>query len=113
MKGGELEEYIGDCGKISECEAREFLKQILSALTHLHSLSIVHLDLKPENILLVEESSIHVKLIDFGISRKFSNGADIKGVYGTPEFIAPEILNYEPIGFATDLWSVGCIAFTL
>ncbi|XP_017493989.1 PREDICTED: death-associated protein kinase 2-like, partial [Rhagoletis zephyria] len=113
MKGGELQDYIADYERLTEAEARLFMRQILSALVHLHEKSIVHLDLKPENILLTEEGSRQIKLIDFGISRLLKEKADIKGVYGTPEFIAPEILNYEPIGFGTDLWSVGCIAYTM
>lgn len=146
MKGGELQDYIAEYDHLSEPEAKLFLRQILSALVHLHERSIVHLDLKPENILLTEEGSRHLKLIDFGISRRFQEKADIKGIYGTPEFIgehkpelsnnnkllallkqkritknakfclclpAPEILNYEPIGYGTDLWSIGCIAYTM
>lgn len=113
MKGGELQDYITDYDRLTESEARVFLRQILSAVVHLHERSIVHLDLKPENILLTEPGSQHLKIIDFGISRRFDAKADIKGVYGTPEFIAPEILNYESIGYGTDIWAIGCIAYTM
>lgn len=87
MKGGELQDYISEYDHLTEAESRLFLRQILSALVHLHEQSIVHLDLKPENILLTEEGSRHIKIIDFGISRRWHEKADIKGIYGTPEFI--------------------------
>lgn len=113
MKGGELQDYIADCERLSEAETIHIVRQILLALVYMHDKNIVHLDLKPENILLDHYDSRHIKIIDFGISRKYSTNSDIKGVYGTPEFIAPEILSYEPIGFGTDLWSLGCIAYTM
>lgn len=87
MKGGELQDYITEYDRLTESEAKLFLRQILSALVHLHDRGIVHLDLKPENILLTEEGSRHIKIIDFGISRRFDEKDDIKGIYGTPEFI--------------------------
>ena len=87
MKGGELQDYIADCDRLSENEARHILRQILYALAYMHEKSIVHLDLKPENILLDHYDAQHIKLIDFGISRRYSNKSDIKGIYGTPEFI--------------------------
>lgn len=114
MKGGELQDYIANCDQLGEDEAKLFLLQILSALHYIHQKSIVHLDLKPENILLCNHFDSKIKIIDFGISRKFCEGqSDIKGIYGTPEFTAPEILNYEPVGFGTDMWAVGCIAYTM
>lgn len=61
-----------------------------------HHHNIVHRDLKPENILLaddsVKESNIHIKLIDFGTSQIFAGKQEIKGRYGTPYYIAPEVL---------------------
>lgn len=86
MKGGELQDYIAECDRLSEAVAKDFLTQILSALTYMHQKSIVHLDLKPENILLRDLDDNRLKIIDFGISRRFTVKSDIKGIYGTPEF---------------------------
>ncbi|KAH9426420.1 Death-associated protein kinase 1 [Dermatophagoides pteronyssinus] len=113
MKGGELQDYIAENEYLSEQETIFLLKQILDALAYMHEKSIVHLDLKPENILLDNLDNRCLKIIDFGISRRYDAKANIKGIYGTPEFIAPEILNYEPIGFGTDLWAIGCIAYNM
>ena len=50
--GGELFDYISECGKFSERVARFYFKQLLSGLDHCHLNGIAHRDLKPENILI-------------------------------------------------------------
>ena len=58
--------------------------------------------------------SCHViKLIDFGLARRLSSDSQLRVLFGTPEFIPPEIINYEPAGFQSDMWSVGVIAYVL
>jgi myosin-light-chain kinase len=65
--------------------------------------------LKPENVVLVSSNeSNDVKIIDFGLAKKLEEGHQVVRVLrGTPEFVPPEIVNYEPIGFASDMWSIG------
>lgn len=87
MKGGELQDYIAEHDYLSERETQFLMKQILEALAYMHEKSIVHLDLKPENILLDNLDSRQLKIIDFGISQRYDVNANIKGIYGTPEFI--------------------------
>lgn len=87
MKGGELQDYIAEHDYLSERETQFLMKQILEALAYMHEKSIVHLDLKPENILLDNLDSRQLKIIDFGISQRYDANANIKGIYGTPEFI--------------------------
>jgi calcium-dependent protein kinase len=70
--GGELYDHIIDKGKFSEPLAAKIMKQILSAIKHLHDRNICHRDLKPENILFESKSKeAQVKLIDFGLSKYF------------------------------------------
>lgn len=58
--------------------------------------------------------SCHViKLIDFGLARRLRSDSQLRVLFGTPEFIPPEIINYEPVGFQSDMWSVGVIAYVL
>ncbi|MPC43719.1 Serine/threonine-protein kinase 17A [Portunus trituberculatus] len=45
-----------------------------------------------------------VKLVDFGLSRVISQGSEITQIMGTPDYVAPEVINYEPISLATDMW---------
>ncbi|XP_070619033.1 death-associated protein kinase 2 isoform X6 [Erythrolamprus reginae] len=55
----------------------------------------------------------HIKLIDFGLAHEIEDGVEFKNIFGTPEFVAPEIVNYEPLGLAADLWSIGVITYIL
>ncbi|XP_054632440.1 death-associated protein kinase 2 isoform X2 [Dunckerocampus dactyliophorus] len=54
-----------------------------------------------------------IKIIDFGLAHKMEAGADFKNIFGTPEFVAPEIVNYEPLGLEADMWSIGVITYIL
>lgn len=58
-------------------------------------------------------SCCDIKICDFGISRVICHGYDLREIIGTPDYVAPEILNYEPICLATDMWSIGCLTYVL
>ena len=79
----------------------------------MHSKNIAHLDLKPENIMLKNENGHLLKLIDFGLSRKIKPGEEVREMLGTPEFVSPEVVNYEPLSVTTDMWSIGVITYIL
>lgn len=79
----------------------------------MHDLSIMHLDLKPENILCLHRDSHQIKLIDFGLAKKYDPQNPLRVMFGTPEFVAPEVINYETISPASDMWSVGVICYVL
>ncbi|KAG1714863.1 Death-associated protein kinase 2 [Nymphon striatum] len=113
VKGGELFDFITEKEKIVEEQALLFITQILQGVLHLHSNFIAHLDLKPENILLSDVDPPQIKLIDFGISRVIKDNEEIRDMVGTPEFVAPEIVNYEPLCLATDMWSIGVLTYIL
>lgn len=69
------------------------MRQMLSAVKHLHLHGIVHRDLKPENFLLASDGSeSEIKLIDFGLSKRFTNHTHMHTVVGTPFYVAPEVL---------------------
>uniref|UniRef100_A0A673NR54 non-specific serine/threonine protein kinase n=1 Tax=Sinocyclocheilus rhinocerous TaxID=307959 RepID=A0A673NR54_9TELE len=115
VAGGELFDFLAEKESLSEEEATEFLKQILDGVSYLHSKQIAHFDLKPENIMLLNRSVPHprIKLIDFGLAHKIDFGNDFKNIFGTPEFVAPEVVNYEPLGLEADMWSIGVITYIL
>lgn len=75
--GGELfEQIISKRGKFSEAFASKIIKQVLSAIKHLHDMGICHRDLKPENILFESKSKdAQVKLIDFGLAKFYDPGS--------------------------------------
>nr|XP_045596116.1 death-associated protein kinase 1-like isoform X2 [Procambarus clarkii] len=113
VRGGELFEHISERERLSEEEASAFLHQILQGVRHMHSLGIAHLDLKPENVLLLSKNRQHIKLIDFGLSRVITQAEEVRDMMGTAEFVAPEIVNYEPLCLATDMWAIGVITYIL
>ncbi|XP_061111827.1 serine/threonine-protein kinase 17A-like [Conger conger] len=97
-----------------EGDVKRLMRQILEGVAFLHSHSVVHLDLKPQNILLTSAAPVgDVKIVDFGLSRVVSGGRELREIMGTPEYVAPEILNYEPISTATDMWSIGVLAYVM
>ncbi|TNN00467.1 hypothetical protein fugu_011713 [Takifugu bimaculatus] len=69
----------------------------------------------PENIMLLDRNVPlpRIKLIDFGLAHKIEAGVEFKNIFGTPEFVAPEIVNYEPLGLEADMWSIGVITYIL
>ena len=69
--------------------------------------------LQPENVMLKNLNSHQLKLIDFGLSRKFKPGEEIREMLGTPEFVSPEVVNYEPLSLNTDMWSIGVITYIM
>ncbi|CAF0802139.1 unnamed protein product [Rotaria sordida] len=111
--GGELFHYIAEKDTLSEEEAAKFILQILEGVHHMHEKNIVHLDLKPENVMLLEKNKTQIKIIDFGISRKLQPNEPTKETFGTPEFVAPEVIAFEPVTLATDMWSIGVITYIL
>ena len=121
--GGELFDHLGKARKFSEERSRFYAAEITLALEHLHKMGIVYRcahplsltrsDLKPENVLLTEEG--HVRLTDFGLSKEGISQAD-KGAQsfcGTPEYLAPEILNRTGHGQAVDWWSLGALLYEM
>uniref|UniRef100_A0A670YJV2 Myosin light chain kinase, smooth muscle n=1 Tax=Pseudonaja textilis TaxID=8673 RepID=A0A670YJV2_PSETE len=114
VSGGELfERIIDEDFELTERECIKYMKQISEGVQFIHKQGIVHLDLKPENIMCVNKTGTRIKLIDFGLARRLENAGSLKVLFGTPEFVAPEVINYEPIGYATDMWSIGVICYIL
>ncbi|XP_019411281.1 PREDICTED: death-associated protein kinase 2-like [Crocodylus porosus] len=113
--GGELFDFIAAKEMLTEAEAIEFLEQILCGVAYMHSRHIAHFDLKPENIMLLEKDvpNPKIKIIDFGLAQKLEDGTTFKSLCGTPQYIAPEVINYEPLSSATDMWSIGVITYIL
>ncbi|XP_044287821.1 serine/threonine-protein kinase 17B [Varanus komodoensis] len=99
---------------VDETDIIRLIRQILEGICHLHENNIVHLDLKPQNILLSSICPLgDIKIVDFGMSRKIGSYGELREIVGTPEYQAPEILNYDPITTATDIWSIGVISYML
>lgn len=111
--GGELFFHLSKVGKFNEQRAAFYAAEIVLALEYIHQLDIVYRDLKPENVLL--DARGHVRLTDFGLSKEgitnSSSGAN--SFCGTPEYLAPEILNRQGHGRAVDWWSLGALLYEM
>ncbi|XP_028665488.2 myosin light chain kinase 3 isoform X2 [Erpetoichthys calabaricus] len=114
VDGGELfDRIIDENYHLTELDAIVFARQICEGVQYLHQQYILHLDLKPENILCVNNTGNQIKIIDFGLARRYKPREKLKVNFGTPEFLAPEVVNYDFVSFATDMWSVGVITYML
>ncbi|XP_042321966.1 LOW QUALITY PROTEIN: myosin light chain kinase family member 4 [Sceloporus undulatus] len=114
VEGGELfDRIIDENYNLSEMDTILFTKQICEGIQYMHQMYILHLDLKPENILCVNRQANQIKIIDFGLARRYKPREKLKVNFGTPEFLAPEVVNYDFVSFPTDMWSVGIIAYML
>ncbi|KAI2796533.1 hypothetical protein BLOT_015740 [Blomia tropicalis] len=114
IEGGELfERVIDDDFVLTEKACTIFVRQICEGLDYIHSQSIIHLDMKPENVLCVTRTGNRIKLIDFGFARRYDPHNKLQVMFGTPEFAAPEVINFEDVEFVTDMWAVGVITYVL
>ncbi|XP_044076520.1 myosin light chain kinase 2, skeletal/cardiac muscle isoform X2 [Siniperca chuatsi] len=112
--GGELfDRIIDENYTLMELDAVVFIRQICDGLQHMHKMYILHLDLKPENILCVSRVTNKIKIIDFGLARIYKPREKLRVNFGTPEFLAPEVINYDFVSFNTDMWSLGVITYML
>ncbi|KAA8585338.1 hypothetical protein FQN60_004032, partial [Etheostoma spectabile] len=106
IAGGELfERIVDDSFEHTEPASVRYMQQILKGIAFMHQQRIVHLDLKPENIVCVDTHGTSIKIIDFGLASKLDENTPLKVMHGTPEFVAPEVINYEPVFLTTDILS--------
>ncbi|KAH9498301.1 hypothetical protein Btru_006486 [Bulinus truncatus] len=114
LSGGELfDRLVEKEYTLIEEDCITYMKQICEGVQHMHHNNILHLDLKPENVMCVTRDSNDVKIIDFGLAQRLEEGKSVKVLFGTAEFCAPEIINYEPVSFSTDMWSLGVVSYVL
>ncbi|CAG5928736.1 unnamed protein product [Menidia menidia] len=97
---------------VTEPEARYYMTQLLKGVQYLHNNRVIHRDLKLGNIFLNDE--MDVKIGDFGLATKIEfDGERKKTLCGTPNYIAPEVLCKKGHSYEVDVWSLGCILYTL
>lgn len=113
LSGGELSNRILASGKLSEEDASETMRMVFLAVSYLHYHRVAHRDLKPENFVYASEERDHLKLIDFGLSCRFTENTPMRRACGTTGYTAPEVLSSRSYTNSADLWSAGVIAHIL
>ncbi|GAB2271378.1 hypothetical protein Dimus_006217 [Dionaea muscipula] len=108
--GGRLIDQIKKEGRFSERQAARLIKDLMMVIKYCHEMGVVHRDIKPENILLT--SSGKMKLADFGLAVRISEGQCLNGLAGSPSYIAPEVIS-GPYGEKVDVWSAGVLLHAL
>lgn len=111
LTGGDLYSHINRFGKFKESHARFYAAEIILALEHLHHHSIVYRDLKPQNIVIDSEG--HIKLTDFGLSKKNFDQDQENTICGTMKYIAPETISGQKYNHMIDWWSLGIILYRM
>ncbi|OWF47178.1 protein kinase DC2-like [Mizuhopecten yessoensis] len=109
VPGGELFSYLRNHGRFNNDKSNFYACEIVSALDYLHSKLIVYRDLKPENLLLDKEG--HLKITDFGFAKKLEDRTWT--LCGTPEYLAPEIIQSKGHNKAVDWWSLGILIYEM
>ncbi|XP_044307496.1 MAP kinase-activated protein kinase 3 [Varanus komodoensis] len=116
MEGGELFSRIQERGDqaFTEKEASEIMRDIGTAIQHLHGMNIAHRDVKPENLLYTSKAKDAVlKLTDFGFAKETTMHNALQTPCYTPYYVAPEVLGPEKYDKSCDMWSLGVIMYIL
>jgi len=111
LTGGDLYSHILKNGKFREAHARFYAAEMVLALEHLHERNVVYRDLKPQNIVIDDEG--HVKLTDFGLSKKDFDQDQENTICGTMKYIAPETISGKKYNHMVDWWSLGIILYRM
>jgi eukaryotic-like serine/threonine-protein kinase len=121
LEGETLGSRLRDGRVLSARESVLVAIQVLEALEAAHESGILHRDLKPENVFLVAgESSVSVKILDFGVAKSLHNSPSLSSlettagtVFGTPRYMSPEQARGGPLDVRSDVYGVGVLLYQM
>ncbi|KAI9142864.1 kinase-like domain-containing protein [Paraphysoderma sedebokerense] len=109
ISGGELFSYLRRSQRFSNNVAKFYAAEVVLAFEYLHSKDVIYRDLKPENLLI--DSTGHIKITDFGFAKHVP---DVTWTLcGTPDYLAPEIIQSKGYGKAVDWYALGVLIFEM
>lgn len=112
MRGGEVFHHLKSKKTFDENLARFYAAEIALGIGHLHAVGVVYRDLKPENVLL--DADGHIKLTDFGLAKVLTQPDETARTFcGTPEYLAPEVIDGLPHDKSVDWWSLGVLIWEM
>mmetsp|Transcript_74390 Transcript_74390/g.230732 ORF Transcript_74390/g.230732 Transcript_74390/m.230732 type:complete len:355 (-) Transcript_74390:40-1104(-) len=109
VNGGELFSFLRKEGRLPNDISRMYGGEIILAFAYLHAMHIVYRDLKPENLLIDAEG--YLKITDFGFAKVVEDRTWT--LCGTPEYLAPEIIQSKGHGIGVDWWALGILLFEM
>lgn len=109
VNGGELFSLLRKEGRLSSEHSKFYASEIILAFQYLHDLNIVYRDLKPENLLI--DKTGHIKITDFGFAKLVEDRTWT--LCGTPEYLAPEMIQTKGHGKSVDWWALGILIFEM
>jgi serine/threonine protein kinase len=109
-ENGSLTNICKRFGKFPENLVAVYIYQVLQGMAYLHQQGTVHRDIKGANILTTKDGL--AKLADFGVATRITNLGD-QSVVGTPNWMAPEVIELNGASTASDIWSLGCTIIEL
>ena len=111
VRGGELYKHFLKNKRFPEHQVKFYAVQIALAIGYLHNKDIWHRDLKLENILIDETG--YLKLIDFGLAKILKETEMSQSFWGTPEYLAPEMVSQKGHDKAVDWWALGVLIYEM